>query len=143
MPSLCLLLMPLFIPISDCLGPRNLVYAIIWKRNAFHQLASLPTDPVSIQKALQRKRRSASVAYQSKSQDTVSMEALHLAAAAEPGTLKTSLISMPGIDKLTEKSQLSEDRAMVSLRQSNSLQTAISNHSGVASSSDTVQSRKG
>lgn len=39
-------------------GNFNLVYGIIRKRNLFHQLANLPTDVNSIQKALQRKTRS-------------------------------------------------------------------------------------
>ncbi|KAG9332160.1 hypothetical protein JZ751_015736 [Albula glossodonta] len=64
-------------------GNCKLVYALIRKRVAFHQLANLPTDSASLQRALQRKKRS-------------------------PG----------GIDKLTEKSQVSEDGTMVSVQQS-------------------------
>eukprot|EP00064_Thunnus_orientalis_P006296 superscaffoldBa00000651_g6312 len=94
-------------------GNCNLVYAIIRKRNVFHQLANLPSDSASIQKALQRKRKSPDVISRTSSQETVSMEGSHPAVPAEPGTLKTSLVAMPGIDKLTEKSQVSEDGTMV------------------------------
>uniref|UniRef100_A0A4W6G2D9 HID1 domain containing n=1 Tax=Lates calcarifer TaxID=8187 RepID=A0A4W6G2D9_LATCA len=94
-------------------GNCNLVYAIIRKRNVFHQLANLPSDPASIQKALQRKRKSPDVISRTSSQETVSMEGSHPAVPAEPGTLKASLVAMPGIDKLTEKSQVSEDGTMV------------------------------
>uniref|UniRef100_A0AAQ4PXN4 HID1 domain containing b n=1 Tax=Gasterosteus aculeatus aculeatus TaxID=481459 RepID=A0AAQ4PXN4_GASAC len=93
-------------------GNCNLVYAIIRKRNVFHQLANLPSDPASIQKALQRKRKSPDVISRTSSQETVSMEGSHPAVPAEPGTLKTSLVAIPGIDKLTEKSQVSEDGTM-------------------------------
>lgn len=43
------------------------------------------------------------------------MEGSRPAAPAEPGTLKTSLVATPGIDKLTEKSQVSEDGTLRSL----------------------------
>lgn len=43
------------------------------------------------------------------------MEGSRPAAPAEPGTLKTSLVATPGIDKLTEKSQVSEDGTVRSL----------------------------
>ncbi|KAM9780651.1 protein HID1 isoform 1-T1 [Neosynchiropus ocellatus] len=96
-------------------GNCNLVYAIIRKRNVFHQLANLPSDPVSIQKALQRKKKTPDVISRTSSQETVSMEGSHPAVPAEPGTLKATLVAMPGIDKLTEKSQVSEDGTMVSV----------------------------
>ncbi|XP_077591164.1 protein HID1 [Stigmatopora nigra] len=96
-------------------GNCNLVYAIIRKRNIFHQLANLASDPASIQKALQRKRKTPDVISRAGSQETVSMEGSRPAVPAEPGTLKASLIAMPGIDKLTEKSQVSEDGTMVSV----------------------------
>uniref|UniRef100_A0A668AN52 HID1 domain containing n=1 Tax=Myripristis murdjan TaxID=586833 RepID=A0A668AN52_9TELE len=101
-------------------GNCNLVYAIIRKRNVFHQLANLPSDPASIQKALQRKRKSPDVISRTSSQETVSMEGSHPAVPAEPGTLKASLVAMPGIDKLTEKSQVSEDGTMVSVPKTDS-----------------------
>ncbi|XP_062295130.1 protein HID1 [Scomber scombrus] len=107
-------------------GNCNLVYAIIRKRNVFHQLANLPSDSASIQKALQRKRKSPDVISRTSSQETVSMEGSHPAVPAEPGTLKTSLIAMPGIDKLTEKSQVSEDGTMVSVPKTDSPDTVPS-----------------
>ncbi|XP_072098370.1 protein HID1 [Mobula birostris] len=93
-------------------GNSNLVYAIIRKRNVFHQLANLPTDPAAIQKAIQKKKKSAEPISRTNSQEGVSMEGSRPAAPAEPGTLKTSLVATPGIDKLTEKSQISEDGTM-------------------------------
>ncbi|KAJ7427488.1 HID1 domain containing [Willisornis vidua] len=96
-------------------GNSNLVYAVIRKRNVFHQLANLPTDSQSIQKGLQRKKKSPEPISRTNSQDGVSMEGSRPAAPAEPGTLKTSLVATPGIDKLTEKSQVSEDGTMRSL----------------------------
>lgn len=78
-------------------GNCNLVYAIIRKRNVFHQLANLPSDAASIHKALQRKRKSPDVISRTSSQETVSMEGSHPAVPAEPGTLKASLVAMPGV----------------------------------------------
>ncbi|ELK12384.1 hypothetical protein PAL_GLEAN10014749 [Pteropus alecto] len=96
-------------------GNSSLVYAIIRKRSVFHQLASLPADPPAIQKALQRRRRAPEPLSRSSSQEGTSMEGSRPAAPAEPGTLKTSLVATPGIDKLTEKSQVSEDGTLRSL----------------------------
>uniref|UniRef100_A0AAY3ZZC1 Uncharacterized protein n=1 Tax=Denticeps clupeoides TaxID=299321 RepID=A0AAY3ZZC1_9TELE len=96
-------------------GNFNLVYSIIRKRNVFHQLANLPSDPFSIQKALQRKKKSPSAVSRTSSQEGVSMEGSRPAIPAEPGTLKTSLAATPGIENLTEKSQVSEDGTMVAL----------------------------
>lgn len=81
-------------------GNCNLVYAIIRKRNVFHQLANLPSDAASIQKALQRKRKTPDVISRTSSQETVSMEGSHPAVPAEPGTLKTSLVAIPGTDSV-------------------------------------------
>lgn len=78
-------------------GNSNLVYAIIRKRNVFHQLANLPTDPTAIQKALQRKKKSAEPISRTNSQEGMSMEGSRPAAPAEPGTLKASLIATPGM----------------------------------------------
>ncbi|KAJ8377676.1 hypothetical protein AAFF_G00255210 [Aldrovandia affinis] len=75
-------------------GNCNLVYAIIRKRTAFQQLASLPSDAAGLQGALQRKKRPP---------EGVSMEASRPPIPAEPGTLKTSLAATPGIDALTER----------------------------------------
>ncbi|XP_033896296.2 protein HID1 [Acipenser ruthenus] len=117
-------------------GNSNLVYAIIRKRNVFHQLANLPTDPSSIQKALQRKKKSPEPISRTNSQEGVSMEGSRPAAPAEPGTLKISLIATPGIDKLTEKSQVSEDGTMISVQPTDSNQSP-SDSSGAAGASDT------
>uniref|UniRef100_A0A8C6T7S9 HID1 domain containing n=1 Tax=Neogobius melanostomus TaxID=47308 RepID=A0A8C6T7S9_9GOBI len=118
-------------------GNCNLVYAIIRKRNVFHQLANLPSDPASIQKALQKKRKIPDVISRTSSQETVSMEGSHPAVPAEPGTLKTSLVAIPGIDKLTEKSQVSEDGTMVSVPKTNPVHAAHPEHSAAAGTSDT------
>ncbi|MGH0145451.1 UNVERIFIED_CONTAM: hypothetical protein FKN15_059883 [Acipenser sinensis] len=129
-------------PLFDCLltivvnGNSNLVYSIIRKRNVFHQLANLPTDPSSIQKALQRKKKSPEPISRTNSQEGVSMEGSRPAAPAELGTLKISLIAMPGIDKLTEKSQVSEDGTMISVQPTDSNQSP-SDSSGAAGASDT------
>lgn len=77
-------------------GNSNLVYAVIRKRNVFHQLANLPTDSQSIQKGLQRKKKTPEPISRTNSQDGVSMEGSRPAAPAEPGTLKTSLVATPG-----------------------------------------------
>ncbi|KAK0676190.1 HID1 protein, partial [Pygoscelis papua] len=78
-------------------GNSNLVYAVIRKRNVFHQLANLPTDSQSIQKGLQRKKKTPEPISRTNSQDGVSMEGSRPAAPAEPGTLKTMLLILPGL----------------------------------------------
>uniref|UniRef100_A0A3P8Y2X1 HID1 domain containing b n=1 Tax=Esox lucius TaxID=8010 RepID=A0A3P8Y2X1_ESOLU len=114
-------------------GNCSLVYTIIRKRNVFHQLANLSSDPDSIQKALQKKKKkqkttSAGIS-RTNSQETVSMEGSRPAIPAEPGTLKASLVAMPAIDKLTEKAQVSEDGTMVCLQQNtHSPQTTTDQH---------------
>ncbi|KAJ0058124.1 hypothetical protein NL108_007409, partial [Boleophthalmus pectinirostris] len=118
-------------------GNCNLVYAIIRKRNVFHQLANLPSDPASIQKALQKKRKTPDVISRTSSQETVSMEGSHPAVPAEPGTLKTSLVAIPGIDKLTEKSQVSEDGTMVSVPKTDTAHAAQPDPSAATGTSDT------
>ncbi|XP_069373964.1 LOW QUALITY PROTEIN: protein HID1b [Paralichthys olivaceus] len=95
-------------------GNCNLVYAIIRKRNVFHHLANLPSDAASIQKALQKKKSSSRVS-RTNSTESESMEGSTPAVPAEPGTLKTSLEATPGIDKITEKSQVSENGTMVAV----------------------------
>ncbi|XP_034414648.1 protein HID1b isoform X2 [Cyclopterus lumpus] len=115
-------------------GNCNLVYAVIRKRNIFHQLANLPSDAASIQKALQRKTKS--TVSRSNSTDTESAEGSGAAAPNEPGTLKTSLEATPsrssplrrrlskeGIDKITEKSQVSLDGTMMPLHHSDAPRT--------------------
>lgn len=81
-------------------GNSNLVYAIIRKRGVFHQLANLPTDPPSIHKALQRRRKTPEPLSRAGSQEGASMEGSRPAAPAEPGTLKTSLVATPGLDAI-------------------------------------------
>uniref|UniRef100_A0A671XIL6 HID1 domain containing n=1 Tax=Sparus aurata TaxID=8175 RepID=A0A671XIL6_SPAAU len=118
-------------------GNCNLVYAIIRKRNVFHQLANLPSDMASIQKALQRKKKSG--ISRTNSIETVSMEGSRPAVPAEPGTLKASLEATPGIDKITEKAQVSEDGTMVAVPHSDSPQ-ATADCSAAAGGSDTDSS---
>lgn len=86
-------------------GNSNLVYTIIRKRACFHSLANLPTDCGSISSTL-KKRGKRDLARQNSSaaNGEVSMEGSIPAQPAEPGTLKASLMSMPGIDSLTEQS---------------------------------------
>ncbi|XP_078019859.1 protein HID1b [Epinephelus lanceolatus] len=115
-------------------GNCNLVYAIIRKRNVFHQLANLPSDTASIQRALQKKKKSG--ISRTNSAETESMEGSRPAASAEPGTLKASLEATPGIDKITEKSQVSVDGTMVAVPHSDSQQTTADS-SAAAGASDT------
>ncbi|XP_044035488.1 protein HID1b isoform X4 [Siniperca chuatsi] len=115
-------------------GNCNLVYAIIRKRNVFHQLANLPSDTASIQRALQKKKKSG--ISRTNSTETESMEGSRPAVPAEPGTLKTSLEATPGIDKITEKSQVSEDGTMIAVPHSDSPQTTADS-SAIAGASDT------
>lgn len=69
------------------------MYAIIRKRNVFHQLANLPTDKESIQNALQRKKPGVS---RVNSADSEATEDSKPAEPAEPGALKASLEATPG-----------------------------------------------
>ena len=111
-------------------GNSNLVYSIIRKRQVFHHLANLPTDCGSINKTLTRRGKkqptlvAAAVATPSVppspsplGQGSVNgggsagggasgaavMEGARPARPAEPGTLKATLMDLPGIDKMTEK----------------------------------------
>ncbi|XP_062330142.1 protein HID1-like isoform X1 [Osmerus eperlanus] len=130
-------------------GNCNLVYAIIRKRSIFHQLANLPSDTASIQTALQKKKKTAASGMsRTSSQEISSMEGSRPAILAEPGTLKASLVATPGIDKLTEKTQVSEDGTLVALQHSRSPPNAAADHSrfptnaaadhsGIAAPSDT------
>ncbi|KAM6951683.1 protein HID1b [Aplochiton taeniatus] len=114
-------------------GNFNLVYAIIRKRNQFYQLVNLPSDIVSIQKALQKKKKSSAGISCRNSAETASMDGSRPAFSAEPGTIKTSLAATPAIDKLTEKARVSEDGTMVSVERTDSPQTAADN-SGIGAS---------
>lgn len=115
-------------------GNSNLVYAIIRKRNVFHQLANLPSDKASIQKALQKKKKSG--ISRTNSTEAEFMEGTRPAVPAEPGTLKASLEATPGIDKITEKTQVGEDGTLIAVPHSDSTQTTADN-SAVAGASDT------
>ncbi|XP_048089826.1 protein HID1b isoform X2 [Alosa alosa] len=118
-------------------GNCNLVYGIIRKRNVFHQLANLPSDPASIQKALQRRKKTAAGISRASSMETVSMEGSRPAIPAEPGTLKASLAATPGIEKLTERSKLSEDGSIVSLQERHSSQPQADQSANAGAASDT------
>uniref|UniRef100_A0A674AGZ5 HID1 domain containing n=1 Tax=Salmo trutta TaxID=8032 RepID=A0A674AGZ5_SALTR len=94
-------------------GNCNLVYAIIRKRNIFHQLANLSSDPATIHKALQMKKRkktTTAVISRINSQETISMEGSRPAVPAEPGTLKASLVAIPGTPSLLELSIYIQDK---------------------------------
>ncbi|RXN08927.1 HID1-like protein [Labeo rohita] len=114
-------------------GNCNLVYGIIRKRSLFHQLANLPTDVNSIQKALQKKSRSNSThnavfMETNNPYNTACSEGPYKTTPVQTGTLNTSLKAMPRIDKLTETSQVSEDGTTVLLQQSDAAQSQ-SDHS--------------
>ncbi|XP_053727616.1 protein HID1b isoform X2 [Synchiropus splendidus] len=111
-------------------GNSNLVYTMIRKRTVFHQLANLPAENAAIQKALQRNKKSGFS--RTNSTEPESMEGSRRAACAEPGTLKASLEATPGLDKITEKSRVSEDGTLVVVPNSPQL-----NSSAVAAGSDT------
>lgn len=77
-------------------GNSNLVYAIIRKRSVFHQLANLPSDTASIQKALQKKRRSG--ISRSNSIASEALDNSRAPAASESRLFKASLEATPGMD---------------------------------------------
>uniref|UniRef100_A0A3Q3FS59 HID1 domain containing n=1 Tax=Labrus bergylta TaxID=56723 RepID=A0A3Q3FS59_9LABR len=120
-------------------GNFNLVYAIIRKRNVFHQLANLPTDTSSIQKALQRKKKTG--ISRSNSTEAESMEGSRPAVPAEPGTFKTSLEATPGIDKITEKSQVSVDGTMIAVPHLEAPQTTADGRAAAGAKSEAGRSR--
>ncbi|XP_003961150.1 protein HID1b isoform X2 [Takifugu rubripes] len=95
-------------------GNSNLVYAIIRKRSIFHQLANLPSDMASIQKALQQKKRKSGLS-RSGSVTSEAADNSRVPVAAEPRMFNASLEATPGIDKITEKAQVSEEGTMVSV----------------------------
>ena len=113
-------------------GNANLVYSIIRKRQVFHHLANLPTDCGSINRTLTKRTgggsgkaasrlQQPSAASQAAAVPSVApaplyneaptqpiatsptMEGSRPALPAEPGTLKATLMDLPGIDKMTEK----------------------------------------
>ncbi|XP_043086995.1 protein HID1b isoform X2 [Puntigrus tetrazona] len=125
-------------------GNFNLVYGIIRKRNLFHQLANLPTDLNSIQKALQKKSRSNSThnavfMETSNSYNTACSEGPYKSTPVQTGTLNASLKAMPRIDKLTETSQVCEDGTTLLLQQSDSTHSQ-SDHSSQVRDPEPVSS---
>ncbi|KAK0150177.1 Protein HID1 [Merluccius polli] len=116
-------------------GYCNLVYAIIRKRNVW---ANLPSDPSSIQKALQRKKKSPDVilAHQ------LPGDGLHGGLAPRRPRRARHAEGQPGrntrIEKLTEKSQVSEDGTMVSVPKMDSPhQPHAADQSAITGTSDT------
>ncbi|XP_006823997.1 protein HID1-like [Saccoglossus kowalevskii] len=85
-------------------GNANLVYTIIRKRTVFHQLANLPTDYQSITRALSRRRKLSSTGSTIDAEPI--MEGAIPAAEAEPGTLKATLAATPGVERMTERTEL-------------------------------------
>ncbi|KAG7215457.1 hypothetical protein INR49_003233 [Caranx melampygus] len=120
-------------------GNCNLVYAIIRKRNVFHHLANLPSDEASIQQALQKKKKRPGISRMN-SAENKSMEGSRPAVPAEPGTLKASLEATPGIDKITEKSQVSEDGTMVTVPHSDAPQERTPADDGAAGGGSDTES---
>ncbi|XP_033840896.1 protein HID1-like [Periophthalmus magnuspinnatus] len=97
-------------------GNNKLVYSIIRKRSVFHQLANLPCDAASIQNALQKKKKRAELS-RTVSMEAQSSEVNKQEVPSEQGAYKATLEAMPGIDKITEKSQVSADGTLVSVPQ--------------------------
>ncbi|XP_051968934.1 protein HID1-like [Xyrauchen texanus] len=128
-------------------GNFNLVYGIIRKRNLFHQLANLPTDISSIQRALQRKTRSNSTHSAAFMEiynpySAGSSEALYKTTQVQSGTLNASLKATPRIEKLTEKSQVSEDGTTLLMRHSDSAHSQ-SDHGSETGVKDTEPTSEG
>uniref|UniRef100_A0A8C7GF88 HID1 domain containing n=1 Tax=Oncorhynchus kisutch TaxID=8019 RepID=A0A8C7GF88_ONCKI len=118
-------------------GNCNLVYTLIRKRNIFHQLANLTSDPVTIHKALEMKKTTLARISRTNSQETISMDGSRPAVPAEPGTLKASLVAIPAIDKLTKKAQVSEDGTMVCLQHNTHSPQMTHKHSPQSSDTNT------
>lgn len=103
-------------------GNSKLVYSIIRKRTIFHQLANLPCDVVSIHNALQKKKKKHPEVSRTSSTDTQSSDASKQDVPPEHGAFKASLHAIPGIDKMTEKSQVGADGTLVSVPRSDARQ---------------------
>ncbi|KAK7919184.1 hypothetical protein WMY93_010468 [Mugilogobius chulae] len=115
-------------------GNSKLVYCIIRKRSVFHQLANLSCDAASIHSVLQKKKKKQRPGLsRSGSTETQSSE-VKQDVPLEPGAFKATLEAMPGIDKITEKSQVGADGTLVSLPQSDASQTR---RRGESAASDT------
>ncbi|XP_072167716.1 protein HID1-like [Diadema setosum] len=87
-------------------GNSNLVYTIIRKRTVFHQLANLPSDHVSISKALAKRSKKLNPTPSADFPEAATMEGAMQAADAEPGTLKATLLATPGVSMMTETSKV-------------------------------------
>ncbi|CAL1599846.1 unnamed protein product [Knipowitschia caucasica] len=96
-------------------GNSKLVYSIIRKRSVFHQLANLSCDDKSIQNFVQRKKKQSGLSRTS-SIETQSSEVHKRDVPPEQGAYKASLEAMPGIDKITETSQVGADGTLISVQ---------------------------
>ena len=85
------------------LGNSNLIYQIIRKRTAFHQLANLSTDQASINKVVSKRGKKHSTIPTT----STSTESLSTASQSQPSTshsasdqrtLKATLAATPGIN---------------------------------------------
>uniref|UniRef100_A0A4W5QIE3 HID1 domain containing n=1 Tax=Hucho hucho TaxID=62062 RepID=A0A4W5QIE3_9TELE len=98
-------------------GNCNLVYAIIRKRNIFHQLANLSSDPAAIHKVERVNVLSKSNPIQFYCRNKI-ICFVSLLETIDPFPKGLSCCLVPvAIDKLTEKAQVSEDGTMVCLQQ--------------------------
>eukprot|EP00095_Tigriopus_kingsejongensis_P004328 maker-scaffold551_size138509-snap-gene-0.20 protein:Tk04328 transcript:maker-scaffold551_size138509-snap-gene-0.20-mRNA-1 annotation:"hypothetical protein L798_12013" len=85
-------------------GNSNLVYSIIRKRQVFHHLANMPIDCGSINKTLTRRgKRQVTAAPLGVNPVAPIERPKPITLSTEPGTLKASLMDMPGIENMTEK----------------------------------------
>ena len=83
------------------LGNSNLIYQIIRKRTAFHQLANLSTDQASINKVVSKRgKKPSTMPATSPSTDSLSAASQSQTStshsAADQGTLKATLAATPG-----------------------------------------------
>ena len=92
------------------IGNSNLIYQIIRKRTAFHQLANLSTDQASINKVVSKRgKKPSTMPASSPSTDSLSASSSQSQpstshSAADQGTLKATLAATPGIVKGIETS---------------------------------------
>uniref|UniRef100_A0A674AHI5 HID1 domain containing n=1 Tax=Salmo trutta TaxID=8032 RepID=A0A674AHI5_SALTR len=120
-------------------GNCNLVYAIIRKRNIFHQLANLSSDPATIHKVERDNVLSKSNPITFYCRKKIIFVSLLETIEPFPKGLSCCLVPV-AIDKLTEKAQVSEDGTMVCLQHMTTDQNAHSpqhTHSPQSSAADT------
>ncbi|XP_072312601.1 protein HID1-like [Eucyclogobius newberryi] len=115
-------------------GNSKLIYSIIRKRSVFHQLANLSCDAASIHNVLQRKKRNPRLSRTS-STETQSSEVSKRDVPLEHGVYKATLEAMPGLEKITEQSQVSADGTLVSVPRSDA--AAQTRRRGESAASDT------